>query len=100
MTNLKINGQEHAIKVNYDGLKYLNEIVKDGEQADLDLYAHIIYAGLIHTGGPYTVEDVMRAIERLDISEDKLMYQEITNASRYYNSVVAMMFHEKKRRRK
>lgn len=94
MSTIDINGKEQALSVNYEGVKYLNEIAED----DTDLYAHAILSGLNHTGESYTVADVRQAIDRLEISDVKRMSDEITNASRYYNSVIAMMLHENKRR--
>lgn len=97
MSTIEINGKEHALSVNYEGVKYLNRIVEAGAQ---DLYAHAILSGLNHTGESYTLADVKQAIEQLDLHDVKRMSDEITNASRYYNLVVAMMLHENTRRMK
>lgn len=97
MTSFKISDNVHELRISYDGVKYLNEIV-----ADADFHSQVILAGLYHTGENYTLSDVKQAIkdERLDSSEVKRISDEIVNASNHYNLVVAMMLKENTRKKK
>jgi hypothetical protein len=96
VANFKVNGKEETLKVNYEGVKYLNKIA----EADTDYYSHVILAGLNHTGEPYTLADVKQAIERLDLHEVKRLSDEIVIASRIYNSFVEKMLYENTRVKK
>lgn len=96
MANITVNGKEEALKVNYEGVKYLNKIA----EADADYYAHVILSGLNHTDGPYTLADVKQAIERLDLNEGKRLSDEIITASRIYNSFVEKMLYKNTRVKK
>lgn len=97
MNAFKIGANVHELRISYDGVKYLNEIV-----ADADFQAHAILAGLHHTGENYTVTDVKQAIkdERLDSSEVRRLSDAIVNASNHYNLVVAMSLKENTRKKK
>lgn len=93
MANFTVNGKEKTLKVNYEGVKYFNEIA----ESDADYYAHAILSGLNHTGESYTLADVKQAIDRLDIHEVKRLSAEIVTASRIYNSFVEKMLYENTR---
>ncbi|MHC8516203.1 tail assembly chaperone [Sporosarcina sp. ITBMC105] len=72
-----IKGETHDLKLNFEGIKHLNliheggsyEVIGKALMGDLETFTHVIDAALRHTGNPYTLEEIEKAIDEAVDSE-------------------------------
>lgn len=75
MVTFEINGKEYELKLTFKSIKYLNKIYGADEggalalvlhavQGDIELFPHVIYAGLMHTGENFSYKTIEKAIEQ------------------------------------
>lgn len=95
----EIDGKEYELKITYDAARYLNGVYKDEAngsmavvlraiQGDLDIFPHIIHAGLLHTGENFAFKIIEEEIEK-SINEERTSFDDIIRIS---NEVVTNSF--------
>lgn len=96
MAHFELNGKEYDLKLTYKAMIHLNKTVDGGAlglvgkamAGDLEVFAHIVHAGLFHHGQNFSFAEVESAIEEA-IEKEKLDLEEIYDLS---NSVVTDSF--------
>lgn len=105
MANFEINGKEHELKLTFKAVKYLDKQVQGGStevvgkafMGDMEMFPHIVYAALLHTGEGYTLADVEKAIEdaveaeKLDANGIMRICNEVVAKSFFYKTLVAKL---------
>lgn len=100
METFIINENEHELKLNLQGVKYLNGVNEGGGfmliqkaiSGDLDTFIDVIYASLLHTGKSYKRKTVENAIDKM-IQDEELDLDEINRTT--YNVIVDSFFYKR-----
>ncbi|MCR6097176.1 hypothetical protein HXA31_03095 [Salipaludibacillus agaradhaerens] len=72
MATFEIQEKEYELKLTFDSVKYLNNVVEGGSlgligkamMGDLDVFSHIVHAGLFHHGKNFSFKEVEAEIEK------------------------------------
>lgn len=88
MATFEINGKEYELKLTFKAVAYLNGIVEGGSlgligkalQGDVEIFPHIIFAGLFHTGENIPLKDIEKAVDEA-VSGEKLSFNDIYRIS-------------------
>lgn len=96
MATFEINGKEYELKLTYKAVKHLNglydggayELIGKAIMGDLETFAHIVHAALMHTGENFSFKDVDNAIGEL-VEQEKLDQDTVTKLS---NEIVTNSF--------
>lgn len=102
MATFEINGKEYELKLNFKSVAYLNKIAEGGSfglivkvlQGDVEIFPHIIFAGLFHTGENIPLKDVEKAIndavenEKMTFSDIYKLSNDLVTKSFFYKDVV------------
>lgn len=97
-----IDGKAHELKLDYQGVKYLNKIYDGGTfeliskalMGDFDAFPHILRAALIHTKENFTLEAIEAAIseaiekEELDMERILVMSNTLVTDNFFYKTTV------------
>ena len=111
MARFEINGKEYELKLNLDGVQYLNDLYEGGSfevigkaiMGDLNTFPHLIHAALFHTGENFSLKDVKKAIddaiqnEKLDLDGVIKLSNEIVTNSFFYKKTVEKLLKKDER---
>lgn len=114
MATFKIDGKEHELKINYNGVKYLNAIYEGGSyemigkamMGDLEAFPYIVHAALKHTEQNYTLAAVEKALseamdaEELDMDAILKISNEVVTQSFFYKKTVEKLLKDNKQAKK
>ncbi|MHC8516771.1 tail assembly chaperone [Sporosarcina sp. ITBMC105] len=114
MATFEINGKEYELKIDLKAAQYLNSIYDGGSfdvigkamMGDLDLFPHIIHAGLRHTKENFSFAQVEEAIvdatanEKLDLDGILKLSNEVITQSFFYKKTVEKLLKDNKQARK
>ena len=86
VNKFKIKGKEHELKLSWGASKRLHSMIEGGAfglvgkavMGDDETYAYVVFAGLMHTGEDYSLEDVNEAIDEA-FQSGKLRMSDVIN---------------------
>lgn len=89
MAHFEIEGKEYELKLTFDSIKYLNKVCPGGSlelvgkamTGDLEVFAHVIHAGLFHAGKNFSFAEI-EAILGKAVEEEKLDLEYVLKVSK------------------
>ncbi|KMK75458.1 tail assembly chaperone [Alkalihalobacillus pseudalcaliphilus] len=102
MATFEIEGKEYELKLTYASVKYLDKHSENGQMGlvglammgDLDIFPHIVHAGLFHAKQNFTLAHIEAEIEKafeaekLDLDGIIKLSNEVVTKSFFYKKTV------------